>query len=673
MTLLQFAILGLGLGGAYALLAIGVVTIYRGTGVPNFAQGALAMMGAYTFYTLRDSAGWGTVSALLAALAVGVLLGVAFHVLVLRQLRDAPVLAKVIATLALLTLLQGLALLWFDVTTTTPVGALPASTMRLLGVSVFSDRVWLAAIAAATATILGALSYTTRTGLAVRAIAENRKGAQLQGYSPDALSMLTWGLGSGLAALAGVLVSPLSGLDANALTLLVVPVFGAAVIARFSSYTLAVLGAFGIGAAQSILQGYSQPGAWWEILWKGAGRAEAFPALLIILVIFVSGRIIPSRGEASLGRMPLSPRPHHVNAFAAVGVGVGGVLISVMSRSWLSSLTATMIAAIVALSLIVITGFAGQISLGQMAFAGASGLAVARLGSDLGVSFVLAVLLGGLVAAVLGVVIGMPSLRVRGPSLAIVTLSAAYVLQRVVFQNSAAIGGGGFARVPAPSLFGLELGHRGFALTVLAVLTALSLAVSNLRRSRTGRRLLSMRENERAAAAAGISVPRLKLQAFALSAFVAGIAGALLSYQGQVFAEQRFTVFESLFAVIAAYIGGIGMVAGAIVAGLATSSGLFAKLLSELGIHEFHRVIAGAGLLLAIQLHPDGLASTAAHLRSRRLLRTGPSRPEVARSTGRPARSDHHQKEAATVPVATSTPREGAEQGVGRDAAISQE
>jgi branched-chain amino acid transport system permease protein len=138
-----------------------------------------------------------------------------------------------------------------------------------------------------------------------------------------------------------------------------------------------------------------------------------------------------------------------------------------------------------------------------------------------------------------------------------------------------------------------------------------------------------VRENERAAAAAGVSVPHVKLQAFAISAFIAGVGGSLLAYQARVFSFERYTVFESLFVIVSAYIGGIGMVVGAVVAGTPVAGGILAKLLSEWGIGEEHRVIAGVGLLIAIQLHPDGLASTPALFRLHRRHKTARTRIEA--------------------------------------------
>lgn len=625
MDILQLAALGIGLGGVYAILALGVIAIYRGTGTPNFSQGAVAMFSAYVFFGLRDDGGLAWPLALVLAIVVAAAIGVAFHVLVMRQLRNSPALARIVATLALLLLLHGVALTFFDVTTQTPIGILPNASVTIGDLIMPRDRLIVAGIAVALAVVLGVLARRTRTGVAIRALAESEKGAVLLGYSPMLLSAATWAIGFALAAVAGVLVSPIAGLDANALTLLVVPVFGAALIARFSSFAVAVVAGLGIGMVQSVLQGYSQPGPWWTWLWTGPGRAEAFPALVIIVVMIISGRLLPQRGEFRTGRLPISPHPRHLLLAPILAVLIGVPFLLLISRSWANAATTSIIGALIALSLVVVTGFVGQVSLAQMAFAGVGGLAAARIAAGW-LPFPAVILLSGLVACALGVLIGSPALRVRGPSLAIVTLSAALIFQKLLFQDPRVIGGGGTARVPEPTLFGLTLHTRGFAIASLVVLVAAMLAVAGLRMGRFGRRALAVRENERAAAAAGISVAWYKLSAFAVSAFIAGVGGAMLSYQQLVFAYERFTVFESLTIVILAYIGGIGMVSGALFAGLGASGGLFYKLLTTTGIGSYHEVIAGVALLLAIQLHPDGLASLGASLRARRAAR-GPAPP----------------------------------------------
>ncbi|MEY9211751.1 ABC transporter permease [Thermobifida halotolerans] len=626
MSVLQFALLGLGLGGAYALLALGLVTIYRGTGVLNFAQGAVAMICAYVFFALRDDLGWHTVPAVLLTLAFSVLLGVAFYLLVMRQLRNSPMLARIIATLALLLLLQGLAILLFDVQTKTPAPVVPAAPVTVLGVPIPADRLVLAAVAVVLAVALALISRRTRIGLAIRAISDSEKGASLSGLSPVLIGALTWAMGFALAAVAGVMLSPVAGLDSQVLTLLVVPVFAAALIARFTSFGVAVAAGLGLGMVESALQLVTgAEGAWYTWLWTGPGRSQAIPALVVILAMIFSGRLLPARGEVVRGRLPVSLPPRYRVIGPLLALAVGLVFIHTVSSSWLAAGVVTLAGVLIALSVVVVTGLVGQVSLAQVAFAGIGGMMTA-LFANAGLPFPLVLLLSGAVATLVGLLVGLPSLRVRGPSLALVTLSAAYICQVAVFSDGRLLGGdGGYNRVPAASLFGRELSSTAFAVVALVIVVATASLVAALRASTFGRRALAVRENEAAAAAAGINLKQFKLAAFALSAFIAGLGGSLLSYQANVFAYERFTVFESLHVIAMAAIGGIGMVSGAIFAGLGASGGLFSQLLATWEADAYQLIIAGGALLIAIQVHPDGLASTAHAIRTHRRRRATPA------------------------------------------------
>ncbi|WP_326791653.1 ABC transporter permease [Streptomyces sp. NBC_00841] len=641
MSVLQFALLGLGLGGAYALLALGLVAIYRGTGVLNFSQGAVAMISAYVFFALRDDLGWSVLPSSLVTLAFAAVLGLAFYLLVMRQLRNSPVLARIVATLALLLLLQGLATLLFDVQTRTPVPVVPSDQINIFGVSVPTDRLILAAVAIILAVALAMLSRRTRVGLAVRAISDSEKGASLSGLSPVLIGALTWALGFVLAAVAGVMLSPIAGLDAKALTLLVVPVFAAALLARFTSFGVAVVAGLGLGMVESVLQLVTgAEGSWYTWLWTGPGRTQALPALVVILAMIFSGRLLPARGEVVRGRLPISlpPRYRVIGPVAALVIGL--VFIYSARPSWLSAGVVTLAGFLIALSVVSVTGFVGQISLAQVAFAGIGGMMTALL-STAGVPFLLVVALSGVIALVVGLLVGLPSLRVRGPSLALVTLSAAFICQVAVFSDGRLLGSKGFNRVAPASIFGHELSDTGFAVFALLIVILAAVLLSALRVSTLGRRALAVRENESAAAAAGINVKHFKLAAFAISAFMAGVGGSLLGYQANVFSYERFTVFESLNVIVMAYIGGIGMVSGAIFAGLGAGGGLFSQLLATGGLDDYHLVIAGGALLISVQLHPDGLASLAHTIRERRgrgTRESGPAPQAEAAARAEPAR-----------------------------------
>jgi branched-chain amino acid transport system permease protein len=622
MEVLRFAVLGLGLGGAYALLALGVVAIYRGTGVPNFGQGAVGMFSAYTFFDLRDKAHWPTWAAALLTLAAAIAAGWLFYAAVMRKLRTAPILARIAATLALLLLLRGLALEFFDVATITPKPVLPNTTVRGWGIAIPEDRLLIAGIAIALGIVLSILSVRTRIGLAVRAVADSEKGAQLVGLSPAMLGALTWGLGFALAALAGVVLSPVAGLDSNALTLLIVPVFGAALLARFSSFTVAVAGGLAIGMAQSVLQLYANStGSWISELWSGVGRAQAFPALVIILGIVISGRLLPSRGDPRQGRLPISLTPRYRRTGPVAVLIVGTLWITFSSAPWLSAGVVTMAGGLIALSVVLVTGFVGQVSLAQFAIAGIGGLIAARLSASLPLLVVL--LVSAIAAGLVGFILGLPSVRVRGQSLALVTLGAAYICQTVIFQDPRILGGSsGYPLVHPAALFGHRLDPKQFAFLTLIIVILIGCAVAAIRASSFGRRSLAVRENEAAAIASGANVAWFKLVGFTASSAIAGLAGCLLSYHALVFAPSEFDTFASLNIVVVAYIGGIGMVGGALIAGIGANGGIFAQLLTTHGASSYQEIIAGAGLLIALQLHPDGIASTGhavrAHLAKRR-------------------------------------------------------
>lgn len=645
MSVMQFALLGLGLGGAYALLALGLVAIYRGTGVLNFSHGAVAMISAYVFFALRDDLGWSVLPSSLVTLVFAGVLGLAFYLTVMRQLRNSPVLARIIATLALLLLLQGLATVLFDVQTKTPISVVPSTTLHVLGVNLPMDRLILAAVAVVLAIVLAVVSRRTRIGLAVRAISDSEKGASLSGLSPVLIGALTWAVGFVLAAIAGVMLSPIAGLDAKALTLLVVPVFAAALLARFTSFGIAVAAGLGLGMVESALQLVTgAEGSWYTWLWAGPGRSQALPALVVILAMIFSGRLLPARGEAVRGRLPISLPPRYRVIGPIIALAIGLAFIYSARPSWLSAGVVSLVGILIALSVVLVTGFVGQISLAQVAFAGIGGMMTAIL-SSAGVPFLLVILLSGVVALLVGLLVGLPSLRVRGPSLALVTLSAAFICQVAVFSDGRLLGGKGYNRVAPAGIFGYELSDTAFAVFVLVVVIAAAALLSALRVSTPGRRALAVRENEAATVAAGINIKHYKLAAFALSAFIAGVGGSLLGYQANVFAYERFTVFESLNVIVMAYIGGIGMVSGAIIAGLGAGGGLFSQLLAVGGLDDYHLIIAGGTLLLSVQLHPDGMASLAHTFRERRARGTSqaePARAEPASKAG-PAPQPHDE------------------------------
>ncbi len=628
---LQFLLLGVGAGAVYAGTGLGLVLAYQGSGVINFAHGGMMMYSTYVYDELRDtgdyvfpviglparvnvaSDGTSLPVALTLALLTAAALGLVVHVLVFRPLRTAPLLAKVVASVGIMITIQAVVVLRFGSQNESVQAILPNESVDVLGTSIPQDRLWLVLIVAVVALALAGLYRLTRFGLATRAAASHEKGAILLGYSPSLLAAGNWVLASLVAAVFGILTAPISGLTPITYTLLVVPALAVALVGRLQSFLITAAAGLALGMFQSELLKIQR---WsWFPDWGQTGVREGLPFLVIIAVLFIGGRALPSRGAIVVERQPFAVMPRHVTPTVVALSSVGLVFLATFESSLRLNLYYTMAAAIIALSIVVLTGYVGQVSLAQAVFAGMSGFVLAKLAAN-AVPFPIAPLLGAAAATVLGVAVGVPALRIRGAQLAVVTLAAGVAIEAFVFKNPSFVGGTGALRVDEPSLFGLDLAaSRGtdfnrweFGLLLMAMTIVSCLMVVNLRRSSTGRRFLAVRANERAAAAAGVDVARTKLLAFGLSSFLAGLGGAMLAYLRGVVSSDSFGIFVSLTLVAFAYLGGIASVAGAVVAGLIAPGGLVVGLIDKVVEGgKYSTLVGGLTLILTAVLNPDGV------------------------------------------------------------------
>lgn len=650
-SFLLFAVLGVGTGVVYALLALGVVLIQKGTGAINFAHGAVAGTAAIYFAVSTNE---GTPVPVAMALCVGVaaLGGAAFYALVMRPLRTAPLLARIVSTLGLMVVLQGLAVkLWPNPSVVAPP-LFPLDSVQMLGITLGVDRFWLLGVTVVITAALWAAYRFTTFGRATRATAESERGAMLLGYSPDLIGAANWAAGSALAAVAGVLIAPIATLDINTLSLLIIPALAAALVGRFNSFGVTAVTAVAIGVAQSLLTNYSTT----------PGITQAVPFVLVVGALLLRGRAIPERGGLSVLRDPEAvDGPFRLRTWGPL-VLVAGIVIGIAPGTWQSAVTTSLVFVLLALSLVIVTGFVGQLSLAQMVFAGVGGFTTAKLATVSALPFPLPILLAGLVAVPIGVLLGVPALRVRGISLAVITLGAAATVSAMVFQNASLTGGVAGNLVPTPTLLGLSLDpvtHADrFGWFVLAVVTAAVAAVLTLRQSASGRRMLAVRANERAAAVSGIDVARTKLTAFALSAFVAGVGGSLLGYQLGAVSFDRFSPLASVMLVATVYIGGIATVRGAVLAGFIATGGVLYTWLTQAatGIDVWWSVISGVLLIVTVVTQPNGAVIATADavrgLRTRRRPDASAADPDSPHHTSprpRPARGDLSDSSAGTV------------------------
>ena len=552
-SLLQFVILGLGSGATYAMFAQGAVLIYRGSGLVNFAQGAVGTLSAYVaFVELKLDRGWPTLPAAVVGVLAAVVVSLLFQMIVLRSLRRAAAIVRVISTTGLLGLVGAVTAKRYGSATQEVDKFLPQRVFDLGGVKIQEERLYLVAISILITLALWAWTRYTRIGLAINASAENERAVQTLGWSPDRLAALTWGLGGGLAGLAAVLVAPLTGLSTVTFTLVVtVAGLGAALLGGFHSFPMTFVGGLVIGLCESLATRYKGDieQLFNQSLISGLPRATAFLAILIVLV--VRGRGLPLRSHVS-DRLPkLGSGRINVGGMAvALGIFLF-VLFTFANESWARASYVSLTAGVMILSIVVVTGFAGQISLGQWALGGIGALIAGKFVHG-GMTPELAIVLGVVLTIPVGLLFALPALRTRGVNLAVVTLSMGYAVSEVVFANANYLGPplDGGTKIGLIKLFGIEVdafGHpHRWAIVCLIALVLVGLMVANLRRSRTGRRLIAVRTNERAAASLGISVFSVKLYAFGVASGIAAVAGILVAFTSRNIQYGQFNVFASI-------------------------------------------------------------------------------------------------------------------------------
>ena len=626
---LIFLLLGLANGAVYAALALTLVITYRSSGVVNFATGTMTLLGAYTYAFLRqgevliplpgfpDTVELPVVfefwPAALISVAVCALTGLLLYVVVFRPARSAPPLAKAVASIGVMLVLTAVFQIRVGPTGVRTDPILPDGTWTLGDVRITQDRVYFALTILAVTFLLAAAYRFTRFGLETRAAAETEKGAFVSGIAPDRVAGANWMISAAIAGLSGVLIAPIVPPTPGGYTLFIVPALAAAVLGQFQYMVPAVLSGLLIGMLQSELTYFRGQHEWLP----SAGLAELVPLVLILIVLVVRAKPLPSRGVVLLQSMGRAPRPAFLGRTTLAWSAVGVVLLFLLQGEWRTALITSMMLAIVSLSLVVVTGYAGQISLAQLMLAGVAGFILGPLTADYGVPFPLAPLLAALGATLVGVVILLPALRIRGLSVAVVTLSLGVAIEAVWFRNAEYVGTSG-KDVEGPTLFGIDLRAQvgtdfpriQFGLLVLAVLVAVGIGVASLRRSRLGSEMLAVRANERSAAGAGIDVVRVKLISFAIGSFIAGLGGCFIAYFNGNVTFDAFATFVGLGVFATAYIGGITSVSGGMVAGLLAAGGLNAKALELDFLPDFgtwYAVLSGIGLILTVVLNPEGI------------------------------------------------------------------
>lgn len=598
--LLKFILIGCGTGALYALIGQGIVLVYRSSGLVNFGQGAMAMVGGYAYYEFRVRHGMPGLVAIAGAIAVSALLGSSIQILLLRPMRRSSALARMIVTLGVLVALEAGATLRYSASLYLVPSALPTQSIDILGAHVGLDRLTTFVIGGLLTIILWAVNRFTVFGLATSAVAENQEAAESLGHSADLIAAVNWGLGGAAAGLAGALIVPIAGLNPSDLVLVVLPAIVGAMFGGFQSFPIAFAGCILVGSIESVATEYITTPGW----------SDSIPFLIIIGVLIVRGRPLPLRSHI-FDRLPVVGTGSVPSGVLAVAIGAAAACIWLMSPPWAAIAAVTLSQAILCLSVVVVTGYCGQISLSQYVLGGIGAFVAAKCAADFHVSFLLALLFAAAVSLCIGAVVGLPALRTRGVSLAIVSLGFAVVIYALVLSSTQYSGGPGGISVPSPEIDGWSvdptLHPNRYAFVCLTALVIIAAGVANIRRGRAGRRLLAVRANERAAASLGVNVYGAKLYAFMCASGIASIGGTFAAFIQPSVIPSQFDVLSSIDLVTVTVVGGVGHVGGALLGASLLPGGIGARLLQNISIAEWLPLIGALNVLWILRSDADGL------------------------------------------------------------------
>ncbi|GHD23581.1 hypothetical protein GCM10010313_59290 [Streptomyces violarus] len=632
---------GLSVGSAAALTGIGLIVTYRATGVLNFAQGAIAMVCAYVLRQCVVEWGWplwlgATVTLLVLAPGLGVVLE-RFVFRPLAVLGGDPAQTLVASIGVFVLLVGGAALLWGQ-------GA------REDAPELVPDEPWgqLAVVLVLAAGVAAVVRWT-RFGRELRAVVDDRQLAVLGGIDADRVAAAGWAFGSFTAGLTGVLLAPYVRLDPYGLPLLVMEVVAVAVAARMRSLPVAVVVALGIGVAQSQLTRL-HPSGWGEPLLQAVGTNLFIVALLIAALVLPGVGTRDALPRTATARVPTPPGAWIVAAVLfLLPLGLAG-------RDLHTSVQVPALAVIL-LSLVVVTGRGGQISLGQAAYAGLGALFTALLAAGRFPGLprlpeLAALAVAVLLVAPLGLLTGWPAIGRRGLALALATFAVGVGVSRFVFAQPYATSGLSLGR-PA----GFD-GDRAYYVLELLLLAVALLATHALRRGRTGRALAAMRDHERGAQAAGVQVPSLKLLAFVAGAALAALGGGMLGMGLRAFDAAAYDPVRGLLWFAAVVVLGSDSALGALAA---------AALLVGLDAGTRGGVAAALIGVLAVLVgrFPGGPYEALRTAAERLRLRRGPAlTPVGARARARLRPAQPQAVRSAPVPTgATATGTTGATAG----------
>ncbi len=620
---LGFAIPGIPYGCTYAIVAVGLVLTYQATGVFNFAYGAQAYIAAYAFTKLVQNEHLPVgLAFLISVVVLSPLLGLAFDRLLFSRIPNSNTMAKLVTGISLFVGIPSLLSVVFGSSNTySPPSILfnPNTVyFRAFDTPVNGIDITTVVTTALILIALVALMRFTSLGLKMRGAVESRRLIELDGVNADRVVATAWMISGLMAGLAGVLLAPLYGeLQFSDYAALMVAAFAAAAWAVLRSLPIAALVGILMGVVATTLQGYLPVSSVWS---SAALTSLPFIVLVAALLVVPGLRTLDTTKDPLSSVDPPTPpsaatiRAPQLDKFSRVGwyVLLGAFVVSMLTwipTTWENVFNAGIVYSVVFLSITLITGMGGQLSLAQATLAGVGAFTAAQLANHLGLNLLLGGLVGAVAAALVAVVLAFASVRLRGLGLALLTIAAALFFDYTVFPQLASSNGA--AINISPKWVGLGItdpnGHAFFILA-MAVLLACILVVNLVRRGTTGRFLGAMRGSETAAAGMGINLRWQHIVIFAISGAVAGVGGTLSSIQQQQVNPQLFVYEISLVFVVVVVTTGANTVEGAVQAGFGfvILQQLLTYVPARLGGNSLVVVFFAFGAL-TYAAHPEGI------------------------------------------------------------------
>jgi branched-chain amino acid transport system permease protein len=606
-----FIVVGLSLGGIYAISACGLVVTYSTTGIFNFAHGAIGCFLAFVYWELRVNRHWSAPLAIFVVVFVlAPLIGVILDVALMRRLRNASLVVQLMVTVGLMLAVIGLTLTIWQPNTGRSLPHFFEGTkgVRVSGVVATWHRIITVGVALAIAVLLRLLLYRTRLGTAMRAVVDNRPLAALTGARPGLVSSSSWAVGTMTAAIAGILIAPETGMVVENLAFVVFTAFAAAAIAQMKSLPWAFAGGLIVGLATAFADEFMSFGRDWQY------APDAIPAvILLIALLFLpqarleTGRIKLTRRterltkpwEALLGAVTMVAV---VVAWANGWIPFFGAHFGQRTAIWLGRGAGALVTGIIMLSLVPLTGWAGQVSFANFAIAGFGAAMYAHVGGQNGNA--IGILWVVLMCAPLGVVVALPALRLKGLYLALATLAFAQLADKLLFRHPSIVSQVKTGNLYKPlNLFGFHIStnasdRKAFVIFLVIAFAVLFFAMEMLRLSRWARRWIAMSDSPAAAATVGVNLTISKVAVFALSGAIAGFAGTMLGLSYGALRVDSFPLLAGLPLVLLLAVNGVRYPVSAFLGALGLAS-----------LYAIQELFHNASWLTSITLIGPGIAA----------------------------------------------------------------